>query len=84
MLRGIRQGGSENERGLSVASQFVGDHCRDDRFVMMPPELHVWPLLMGWFLEQVAEVKEATMFGVPSPVSHPRCPIPGVPKKVTT
>ena len=60
------QGGSENERGLSVASQFVGDHCRDDLFVMRPLELQVLPVLLDRFVEQVAEVKVATMFGVQS------------------
>ena len=68
MLWGIGRGGSENERGLGVASQFVGDYFRADRFVMRPPELHVVPVLMDRFVEQVAEVKEAAMFGVSSPV----------------
>ncbi len=54
-----------------VAGQFVGHQRGDDGLVVRPPELHVVPVFLNWFVEQVSEVEQAATFFVPAACPHP-------------
>lgn len=56
---------------LVVAGKLVRQQRRDNRFVVVPPEFHVVPVLDRRFVEHVAEIEHAAVLFVPAALPHP-------------